>query len=92
MKSRSVTAIVISAALSLSLTPYAGAADARNPPAATSNWLERAVEWIAKTVQPIAGLWEKDGSVPAASGGTGGGANLDGGGCLDPLGHPKFCS
>jgi hypothetical protein len=88
MKSPKVAAIVVSAALSLSLTPCAGAADARNTPAATASWLDRAVEWIAKTVQPISGLWEEDGSLPAATGGTGGGASLDRCGAIDPWGGP----
>jgi len=87
MKSRSVTALVVSAALSLSLTSYAGAADSRSTPA-TAGWLERAVEWIARTVQPISGLWEEDGSLPAAPADTGGGANLDRCGAIDPLGGP----
>jgi hypothetical protein len=76
MKSRSVTAIVVSAALSLSLTSYAGAADSRGTPA-TASWLERAVEWIAKTVQPIAGLWEEEEeSLPSTP--RGDGASTDG--------------
>jgi hypothetical protein len=84
MKSRKVAALVVSAALSLSLTPYADAADARSTPAAPAGWLERTVEWIAKTVQPISGLWEEERSVPTAP--SGGGANLDRCGALDPLG------
>jgi len=91
MKSQKVAAIVVSAVLSLSLTPYAVAGDARSTPAVTAGWLERAVEWIAKTVQPISGLWEADGSLPAAPGGTAGGASTNGGGCLDPFGRPRFC-
>jgi hypothetical protein len=88
MKSRSVAAIVVSAALSLSLTPSAGAAVARSTPTATAGWLERAVEWIAKTIQPISGLWEEDGSVPVVPGGEGDGANVDRCGAIDPWGGP----
>jgi hypothetical protein len=90
MNSRKVAAIVVSAALSLSLTPYAGAAAARTTPAATAGWLERAVEWIAKTVQPISGLWEEERSVPATPSGKGQ-VDMDGGGCLDPHGGSGLC-
>lgn len=85
MKSRRVTAIIVSAVLSLSLATHAGAADARSSPRATPGWLDRIIEWVVKTVQPVSGLWEEEKGLP---GGTGGGANLDGGGCLDPFGRP----
>jgi len=89
MKSRRIAAIVVSVALSLSLTPCAGAADARSAPAPLAGWLERAVEWIAETVQPLTGLWEEEGSLPNAPGGGGGdGASLDRCGAIDPWGGP----
>jgi hypothetical protein len=88
MKRRAIGTIVASAVLSLSLASYAGAADGRGTTRIEAGWLDEVVGWFSKIV-----LGDKDGRTevkPVAPGGTGG-ASLDGGGCLDPLGRPGAC-
>ena len=89
MKRRMVAAIVLSTVLSVSLASRAGAAGGPSSGQATVGWLDRAIEWINRAVQPVWMLLEKDGGggiKPTPTSGTPGSPTLDGGGCLDPLG------
>jgi hypothetical protein len=80
MKRQTVAAIAVSAVLSLSLATQAGAADAKSTGQHPHGWLTQVVEWIAKRVQTVTAP-EKTTVT------TGGGPQLDGGGCLDPFGR-----
>jgi hypothetical protein len=88
MKRRVVRTIVASAVVSFSLASYAGAADARSTARIEVGWLDHVVGWLSRIV-----LGDKDDRTevkPVAPGGNGG-ASLDSGGCLDPLGRPGAC-
>ena len=80
MKRQTVAAIAVSAVLTLSLVPQAGAAGTKSTGHHPHGWLDQVVAWIAKKVQTVTAP-EK---TPVAPGGD---AQLDGGGCLDPFGR-----
>lgn len=78
MKRQTVAAIAVSAVLTLSLAPQAGAAGTKSVSHHPQGWLDQVVAWIAKKVQTV--------TAPEKTPVTPGDAQLDGGGCLDPLG------
>jgi hypothetical protein len=53
MKRRMVAPLVVAAVLSLSLATQAGAAGHKSPEQAARGWLDRAISWLSKTLQPV---------------------------------------
>lgn len=81
MKRQTVAAIAVSAVLTLSLAPQAGAAGTKSTGPHPQGWLDQVVAWIAKKVQTVSAPEKQDTGNPVTDG-----TNLDRCGALDPWG------
>jgi len=95
-KRQAVKALALSGFLSLALSTQSAAAGARHQALQSPTTpLDRMIEWIQMAVEPLGVAFGQitggdlaQNSPPKAPSG---GANLDGGGCLDPSGNNAPC-